>query len=229
MSTFTNAELQSIVDNLTTRAPKATFNVDGVTYTSSKIVPLAASVLTARSGIKTAKGAWINARTKSAEVEDAANPIIEAVRGMLVSMFIKDTSAQADLGVAPRRGPKPLTAEARLAASAKSRATREVRGTASKKQKAKLKGNVTGVVVTPVTSQGPIVTSPAATPTDATTVPTSASPVATTADPVVATVASTANPVLAAAASTANAVNAALAPTLAPALVAGVTVTPTGH
>jgi hypothetical protein len=187
MSSLSNTQLQALVDNLTTRAPKATFNVDGVMYTSSKIGTLAGSILTARSGATAAKGAWKDARSNAAEVEDGATPILGAVRGMLVSMFSSDTSAQVALAVAPRKAPKPLTAEARVVAVAKNRATREVRGTSSKQQKAKLKlkGNVTGVVVTPVTSQGSTVTSQAATPSDIAAVPASASPVAPTATPAI--------------------------------------------
>jgi hypothetical protein len=46
----------------------------------------------------------------------------------------------------------PLTSEKRVVAVAKARATREARGTTSKKQKLAIHGNVTGVTVTPVTS-----------------------------------------------------------------------------
>ncbi len=48
--------------------------------------------------------------------------------------------------------PKPLSAEARAAATAKARATRKARGTTGKKQKSSITGDVTGVTITPVTS-----------------------------------------------------------------------------
>jgi hypothetical protein len=48
--------------------------------------------------------------------------------------------------------PKPLSAEARAAATAKARATRKARGTTGKKQKSTITGDVTGVTITPVVS-----------------------------------------------------------------------------
>ncbi len=58
----------------------------------------------------------------------------------------------ADFGLAPRKAPTPLTAEQKTAAAAKRKATRAARGTTGPKAKLAVKGNVIGVVVTPVTS-----------------------------------------------------------------------------
>ena len=58
----------------------------------------------------------------------------------------------ADFGLAPRKEPAPKTTEEKAAAAAKAKATRQARGTTSKKQKLTVKGNVTGIIVTPVTA-----------------------------------------------------------------------------
>ena len=68
------------------------------------------------------------------------------VREVVELMFKSSAPTLADLATVPRKAPKPLSGEARAAATAK--ATRVVRGTTSKKQKALLTGNVTGVSIT---------------------------------------------------------------------------------
>jgi hypothetical protein len=61
----------------------------------------------------------------------------------------------ADFGVPPKKAPTPLTATQQAAAVAKRASTREARGTRGSQQKKLVKGNVTGVVVTPVTAPAP--------------------------------------------------------------------------
>jgi hypothetical protein len=48
----------------------------------------------------------------------------------------------------------PLDTEKRVMATAKAKATRKARGTMGKKQKLTVKGDVTGVIVTPITFVG---------------------------------------------------------------------------
>ena len=58
-----------------------------------------------------------------------------------------------DFGLAPRKARKPLTVEQRAAAAAKRAATRAARGIIGKRKRADVKGDVTGVVVTPVKAE----------------------------------------------------------------------------
>jgi hypothetical protein len=60
----------------------------------------------------------------------------------------------ADFGFAPPKA-ATRTPEEKAAAAAKAKATREARHTLGKSQKKTVKGNVTGIVVTPVTSAPP--------------------------------------------------------------------------
>jgi hypothetical protein len=53
-----------------------------------------------------------------------------------------------------------MTVEAKAVAVAKRDATRQARGTTSKKQKLAVKGDVTGVVLTPVTAPAPATPAP---------------------------------------------------------------------
>lgn len=61
----------------------------------------------------------------------------------------------ADFGLAPEKPRAKRTAEQQAAANAKAKATREARGTSGSKQKKSVKGAVTGVEITPVTSAPP--------------------------------------------------------------------------
>ncbi|MGH7439052.1 MAG: hypothetical protein ACRENE_25465 [Polyangiaceae bacterium] len=58
----------------------------------------------------------------------------------------------ADFGLEPRKARTPLTIDEQAAAVAKRKATRQARHTMGKKQKKKVKGDVVGVSVIPVTT-----------------------------------------------------------------------------
>jgi hypothetical protein len=84
---------------------------------------------------------------------------IAALRTFLVAYvayvratFGNSPDVLADFGLLPKKAATPLTGEQQAAAAAKRRATREARGTKGKKARLAVKGNVTGVVVTPLTS-----------------------------------------------------------------------------
>jgi hypothetical protein len=67
----------------------------------------------------------------------------------------------ADFGLDPKKARKPPTAEQSAAATAKRSATRAARHTMGSKQKRKVKGDVTGITVTPITASKPVAQSPA--------------------------------------------------------------------
>jgi hypothetical protein len=76
---------------------------------------------------------------------------VRIVRGS----FGNQPDVLADFGLKPIAAKTPLTVEQKAAAAAKRKATRAARGTVGSKAKAAIKGNVTGVVVTPVTTEPP--------------------------------------------------------------------------
>ena len=81
-----------------------------------------------------------------------AGPVIRVYDHFLQATFANTVPILADFGLAPPKVPAPKTSEEKAAAAAKAEATREARGTASKKQKLTVKGNVTGITVTPITA-----------------------------------------------------------------------------
>jgi hypothetical protein len=66
----------------------------------------------------------------------------------------------ADFGLHPKAR-APLTVEAKTAAAAKRKATRQARNTMGSRQKKNVKGTVTGIVVTPVVNPPPAPSTPA--------------------------------------------------------------------
>ena len=84
-----------------------------------------------------------------------AGPTLSALRRNLLAMFGNAPQILAIFGL---QAPKPKaqkTVEEKAVAAAKLRATRTARGTASKKSKAAIKGNVVGVDLTPITAPTP--------------------------------------------------------------------------
>jgi hypothetical protein len=69
--------------------------------------------------------------------------------------FSKSPDVLAEFGLKANKARTPLTIEQKAAAVAKSAATRSARGTKGAKQKLEITGDVTGVVVTPVTAAKP--------------------------------------------------------------------------
>jgi hypothetical protein len=112
--------------------------------------------LTALSNLRTSVDA---ARTELSAKIATETAQLPALRAFLVAFvaFVRGTFGNSpdvlgDFGLLPKKAPTPLTTEQRAARAAKAKATRAARGTTGKKAKLAKKGNVTGVVVTPVTS-----------------------------------------------------------------------------
>ena len=91
---------------------------------------------------------------------------MKAYKRFILATFGDDPEILADFGLEPPKVPKPLSGEERVAATTKADATRKARGTAGKKQKLAIQGDVTGVTVTPVT--GPDDAPPASQPASST-------------------------------------------------------------
>ncbi len=134
--------------------------VAGGSFTPAQITEKLQAIVDLRREVDAAK-ATIKAKLVN---EKTAMPALRTFRGALVSFingaFVNQPDVLADFGISPKAR-TPLTAEAKTAAAAKRKATRAARHTMGAKQRKSIKGTVTGIVVTPVTTQ------PAATTTNA--------------------------------------------------------------
>ncbi len=135
--------------------PQVTFT--GGTYTPAQITANLDRLVTLRTGVDAAK-----ASTKARLADEKAElPALRTFMGALVS-YVKavhgnEPEVLADFGVHPKAR-TPLTVEAKVAAAAKRDATRKARSTMGSKQKKGVKGAVTGITVTPITADKPVVT-----------------------------------------------------------------------
>jgi hypothetical protein len=93
-------------------------------------------------------------------------PILRAYERLVLAAFASASQTLADFGLTPPTARTPLTAQQLAAQAAKAKATRIARGTTSRKKKLAIKGDVTGVVVTPIAA--PTTASPPAQPASTT-------------------------------------------------------------
>jgi hypothetical protein len=149
--------------------------LSGGSFTAVEITSKLNQLVTLRTDVDTAK-----AQTKAKlAAEKADMPALRNLMGALVT-FVKAAYGNApdvlaDFWIHPKAR-TPLTVEAKVAAAAKRKATRAARKTMGSKQKKGVKGDVTGITVTPITATKPIVVTPASPTAGATSSGTTAAP-----------------------------------------------------
>jgi ABC-type transporter Mla subunit MlaD len=157
--------------------------LEGQSYTSQSLVELLQSLVDALTKVDTAKAQWSDTLQQMAGLKAEVVPVVGALRSYLLTTNGSSPSVLGDYGLSPRKRKTPLTGEQRAAATAKARATRAARHTMGSKQKVAVKGDVTGVVVTPVTAPGGSPPTPV-TPTPVTPTPVTPTPVTPAPTPV---------------------------------------------
>jgi hypothetical protein len=173
---LTVQQYQALQNGMPTYCPNAVFTIAGQSYTTPQVVALIAAILAKAEAVAPAKATASAAISAVNEAIASDGQIVKEVRQVVALMFKNAPATLASLAIAPRKTPAPLSAIARAAAEAKAAATRKARGTTSKKQKALIVGNVTGVTITPTTAP---TAAPAASAPVATTAPAAAVPVPT--------------------------------------------------
>jgi hypothetical protein len=174
---LTAAQYKALITGLPLYCPNLSIILAGQSYTTPQAVALLTTLFNSSTAVATARGAWKEAIVADDLLNAQSGPIAKELRQIVKLMFSATSNALAAFDIAPRKVPTPLSAAARAAAEAKATATRKARGTISKKQKAQITGDVTGVTITPVTT--PATPAPAAAPpvgTAATPPPTASAP-----------------------------------------------------
>ncbi len=162
----TLAQVQALLAGTQKHTPNGSFTFGGATYTAAALGQLIESLVAAINAVTAAQTGAKAAVTALDGVKAKVVPVLQGYKRYLRTTYGNDPQTLADYGLQPAKAAKPRSGEQNAAAAAKAKATRIARGTASKKQKLAVKGNVTGVVVTPVTA--PEATSPSAQPASAT-------------------------------------------------------------
>jgi hypothetical protein len=143
---------QKLVDGLTKHAGViASLYVGGTSLTNAVLVSKLQALIAAVNTTNTARAALHAAVLAEQQLHADSAQFVADVRQTILAMFSSQTDVLADFGLAPRKKPV-VTPQVKVAAAAKAKATRQARGTKSKKQLAAISGDVTGIVVTPVTA-----------------------------------------------------------------------------
>ena len=158
----TLAQMQALVAGTQKHFPNGSFTLGNVTYTTASLVQAIQVLEDALTAVDAAQASARDAVNALRAAEATAAPLLRDYRNFLRVTFGAAATPLAEFGMPPPKARTPLGSEQRLAATAKMRATRLARGTTSKKQKLAIKGDVTGVLVTPVTHADPASPPPAA-------------------------------------------------------------------
>ena len=143
---------QKLVDGLTKHASIiASLYVGGTSLTNAAIVSKLQALIAAVNATNTARASLHALVLAEEQLRTSSAQFVADVRQTILAMFSTQTDVLADFGLAPRKKPV-VTPQVKVAAAAKAAATRKARGTKSKKQLAEVSGDVTGIVVTPVTA-----------------------------------------------------------------------------
>jgi hypothetical protein len=146
------ARVQALVAGTLKHFPNGSFTLGKTVYTTAALIQALQSQENALVALNMAQANAKDAVSALRTVETAVAPLVRDYKRFVLATFSTATQELADFGLQPPKARKPLNSEKRAAATAKMRATRKVRGTTSRKQKLAIKGDVTGVVVTPVSS-----------------------------------------------------------------------------
>ena len=135
-------------------ATASTLSFASGSVTPAQIETLLQTFVNLRQGVDAAKA------TTKARINDEATQAPALLRqiaefeSFVKVLFARSPDVLADFGIQPKKARKPLTAEQKAAAKAKRNATRKARGVIGKVKRAAVKGDVTGVDVTPVRDNG---------------------------------------------------------------------------
>jgi hypothetical protein len=132
--------------------PNGSFTLGNTTYTTASLVQLLQGLVSAMTAHNAAQANAKDTLVAEQGTKATVGPVLQAYQHLVLAAFSNATQTLADFGLTPPKARTPMTAAQLAARAAKSEATRLARGTTSKKQELAVKGNVTGVTVTPITA-----------------------------------------------------------------------------
>jgi hypothetical protein len=130
--------------------PQTSVTVAGTPYTRDALVASVQQDIDTADAATNAKTVFFNAAAAARERRAERKRFYRGLKAYVENQFT-DPNVIAEFGFAPQKTATP-SAAAKLVATQKRAATRKARHTMGKNQKKGIKGDVTGVVVTPVTA-----------------------------------------------------------------------------
>jgi hypothetical protein len=143
--------LSAMISGLQKREQElAPFVIGSKQYTVAQVIAALQARHDATQAVTMTKAAWQAAVKTDHDGRASGQAFLAGVRQTLLTAYAGSVDSLADFGLVGHK-PHATTPEKQVAAAQKAKATRAARHTLGKKQKLALKGDVTGVVVTPVT------------------------------------------------------------------------------
>ena len=134
--------------------------VAGGSFTPAQVISQLQAIVTLRSDVETAKAATkAKLATEKADMPEL-RVFLDAFVTFVKADFGTSPDALADFGLHPKKAKAPATVTAKAAAAAKREATRKARNTMGSQQRKLVKGDVTGVIVTPITAPAHVTPAP---------------------------------------------------------------------
>ena len=147
-------ELRSLASGVKKHMTKGPYSVTNRRYTATQLAKRVQVSVDAVVRVEEARAALVDALANEAAVRKTEAQFLRGLRIIILGAFCHSSEKLADFALRPKKKRRPLTAEEALVAAAKLRATRKARKTMGKRQRAAIKGNVTGVVIAPATGDG---------------------------------------------------------------------------
>ncbi len=127
------------------------FVIGGTSFKTADIIGILQARIDARNAAVATKATWQAGVKADHDEREKSKAVVSGLQQALRVVFSGMIDSLADFGLKPRKS-YVLTPEAKQVAAAKAKATRAARHTMGSQQKKAVKGNVTGIVVTPTTS-----------------------------------------------------------------------------
>jgi len=136
----TLAGVQALIAGTQKHLPTGSFTIGNATYSASSLIAAFQGLVDAMAKQDDAKATAKDALTALRDEKKQVNPLIKGYRQTLITMFGNVSQTLADFGLTPPKARAPLSAEKKVAAQARTKATRIARGTKGPKAKLAIKG-----------------------------------------------------------------------------------------
>jgi hypothetical protein len=162
----TLGHVQALVAGTKQHFPTSTITLGNTAYTTASLVELFQSLADAIAVTNAAHAATKEAVASLRAARAKVSPVMADYKRWLLVTFGTAAQTLVDFGVPAPKARTPMTSGENAVAVAKRTSTRKARGTVGKKKRLAVKGDVTGVIITPVTTA--IASTPSATPVETT-------------------------------------------------------------
>jgi len=147
-------ELDALRSGIEANLSSTNIVLDGQSYTGAQLADVVTSAWTSVRSVVSARATLRDSIASDTALQARLAPTLRAIRELIRIMYGSRPTMLAQFGLTPKKERAPLTTDALLARTAKARATRKARNTKGSRQKKAIKGDVTGVEITPVTTGG---------------------------------------------------------------------------